>query len=810
MLQDVRYGLRFWAKSPGFAAMAILTLALGIGATTAIFSLVSAVLIRPLPYPKPEELVGLGQWRNQQGEGYVQTGVSAPNMQDIGNSGVFQNTGYFRWSQFNITNGDRPQSIDGIKTSEGVLPMFDVPPLMGRLPDTSDMEPGRDHVAVIGYTLWRTRFGADPNILGKTIELNREPYTIIGVMPARFRFTWDQEVDAFVPLVLTPDERSEKGRSTTRDLQAQARLKDGVSIAKAQAVMDTLSVNLARQYPEANKGWGFKIEPLHAAYHRRMQTPLLMMLGAVMAVLLIACANVSNLLLSRATARKREIAIRTALGASRGRLLRQLVTESLLLVCCAGVVGVFLAYVADRLLTFALTAYDIHLPNARIINIDWRVLLFTAVVTVATGFAFGLAPSWITSASAVNDALKEGALSTTAELGKRRLRKGLVIGETALALLLLVGSGLLVRTFIHLLNVNLGFDPSNAVTLGISLPEYKFKTPVEQAQFFRAVMQKMEALPGVTSAGAEAAGANVLFQPQGQPPAPPGQEPTAGLKIVTPDFLKAIGTHVISGRAFADSDIATSEPVAIVSQTLARRYWPKSNAIGHYLTILGGLYSGENPASSQPLRVIGIAEDVRERQLWTPQADIYVPFAQEPLPYGMVVVRTTVPPLNVVPQLQQAVGAVDKEQPINHVQTLQEMVAETYGVVRFPMTLVWILSAIAIVLSAVGVFGVMSYTVTRRTRELAVRMALGATHRDVLGMVLNEGLSVTLIGIAIGLAAALGLSRVMAQYVYGISATDPLTLIGACFLLTGIAMLASYIPARRASQVDPLVALRYE
>ena len=810
MLQDLRYGLRFWAKSPGFTAMAVLTLALGIGANTAIFSLVSAVLLRPLPYPNPEQLVGLGQWRNQKGEGYIQTGVSAPNIADIARSGVFEYVAYYRWSRFNITEGDRPENIEGIKTSAELLPMFGVRPLLGRVLTSGETKSGRDHVAVIGYRLWQARYGGDSSILGKQIDLDQQKYTIVGVMPASFRFTWDEEMDVFVPLVLTPEERSETGRGTSRDLQTQGRLKAGVSIAQAQSAMNVVADNLALEYPDANKGWGIKVEPLHAAYHRHMEKPLFIMLGAVMFVLLIACLNVSNLLLSRATARRREVAIRVAIGASRTRLIKQLLTESLLLVTCAGVGGIALAFAGDRLLTVAMTRYHLTLPNARTIDIDWRVLIFTCLLTLATGLIFGLAPAWMTATSAVNDALKEGALSTTSELGRRRLRNVLIASETALALVLLIGAGLLVRTFVKLVNVDLGIDPSNAITMGISLPAYKYASPVQQVEFYRTVLQRMEAIPGVKSAGADAGGANVFFQPQGQPPAAPGQEPTAAFRIITPDFLKAMGTHLIAGRAFSEQDNQSAAPVAIISETVARRYWPKSSPIGSHVTILERVYSGQHSGTARFLRIVGVAQDVRNDDLWRPEAAIYAPFAQNPGPSAFLVVRTAMPPTRVVPELRQAVLGIDRQQPINGIRSMDEMVSESYGAIRFPMTLLWIFSGMALVLSAVGIFGVMSYTVTRRTRELAVRMALGASRQDVLGLVLREGLWVTLFGVAVGLAGAVGMGRVLAQYLYGISSTDPLTLTSASVLLILVAVLAAYMPARRAAKVDPLVALREE
>jgi putative ABC transport system permease protein len=810
LLQDLRYGFRVLSKNPAFAAVAVLTLALGIGANDAIFSLVDAVLLRPLPYPKPEQLVGLGQWRNQKGEGYIQTGVSAPNIADIARAGVFQYVAYYRWSAFNITEGNRPESVSGIKASAELLPLFGVPPMMGRLLRPEEMEAGRDQVAVIGHRLWQIRYGSDPAILGKTIDLDRKRYTIVGVMPASFRFTWDQEIDAFVPLVLTPDERSETGRGTSRDLQTQARLTDGLTIPRAQAAMDALADQLARQYPAANLGWGIKVEPLHAAYHRQMQTPLLLMLGSVMFVLLIACVNVANLLLARATGRKREAAIRIAMGATRRRLVAQLLTESLLLAILGGMLGLLIAYGGDRLLTLSMARYRFSLPNARVIDIDWRVLVFSLVVTIATGAVFGLAPAWAAAKNALSDALKEGALSTTAEAGRRRLRNALVVCETALALMLLTGAGLLVRTFVELANVDLGIDPHNVITMGLRLPAYKYASPAQQAAFFRALTESIGRLAGVEAAGAEGGGGNVFFQPEDQPPAPPGQEPTASYKTVTPGFLASMGTRLVAGHGFSERDDYAAPPVAIISETVAHRYWPHSSPLGSHLTPIARVYSGMHSGFSRPLEIVGVAKDVRNDDLWKPEAAVYVPFAQEPAAGVFLAARTTVTPASVVPAIRAVLATLDKEQPLNQIRTMDEVIAETYGAIRFPMTLVWLFSALALVLSVVGIFGVMSYAVSQRTREIAIRMALGATRREVLRLVLQEGIGVTMLGVAIGLAGALVMSRIMAGYVYGISSTDPLTFVAASLVLIMAAFLASYFPAHRATRVDPIAALRYE
>ncbi len=807
---NLRFAARVLSKDPGFAAVAVCTLALGIGANAAIFSLFNAILLRPLPYPNPEQLVGLGQWRNQKGEGYIQTGVSAPNIRDIEQSDVFQYVGYYRWSGFNITGGDRPESVNGIQASASLLPLFEIPPMMGRFLSPEEMKRGRDRVAVIGHRLWQMRYGSDPAILGKTINLDENPYTIVGVMPASFRFTWDQEMDVFVPLVLTPEERSETGRATSRDLQTQARLRDGISVAQAQAAMDALAATLAREHPAADQGWGIKVEPLHAAYHRHMEAPLWIMMGSVGFVLLIACVNVANLLLARATGRKREMAIRIAVGASRGQLIAQLLTESLLLAVTGGALGIALAYAGDRLLTVFMTRFHLNLPNVRAVDLDWRVLLFSLAVTLATGVLFGLAPSLAAVKTGLMESLREAGTAVTAEAGRRRLRNGLVVCETALALILITGAGLLVRTMIDLVNVDLGIDPANVITMGIHLPAYKYPGPIEQAAFFQSLMERIGHMPGVDAAGAQAGGASVFFQPQGQPQAAPGQEPTATFKITTPGFLKAIGTRIVEGREFTAQDTQGAQPVAIISETVARRYWPRTSPLGSHVTLLSRVYSGKDAGPARTLAIIGVAKDVRNEDLWRPEADIYVPFAQNPAPGVFLVARAAGPNLSLASPIRAAVLSIDAEQPVNNVQPMSKIIDETYGAIRLPMTLIWIFSGLALALSAIGLFGVMSYSVNRRKRELGIRIALGARREEVLRLVLREGLALTIVGIALGLIGAALLSRLMASYVYGITTTDPITFAIASLLLIFVGLLATYLPARGAARIDPITVLRCE
>ncbi len=806
LVQDVRYGIRMLAKNPGFTAIAVLTLALGIGATTSMFSVVNAILLRPLPYPHPEQLVGLGQSRIQKGMGYVQAGVSAPNIVDIAaRNHVFQMVSYFHWHSFNLTKTQPPQRLEGARISATLLPMFGVPPAKGRFFAPDETESGHEHVAIITYELWKNRFSASPGILGKTLSLDDESYTVVGVLPENFHFVWDSRMDVFVPLVLTPKDLGEPARAT-RDLQTMARMQRGVTREKAKVEMDEIALGLAQEHPSANQGWGIKVEPLHDAYHRRMDTALWAMLGAVCFVLLIACVNVACLSLARVSARRKELAVRLAVGASPSRLVGQLLTECVLLSGLGGGLGILFAFGGTKLLAWGCSRYFDFIPGIRELTLDWRVLVFSVAISLATGIIIGLAPAFKAAKSDLQDSLKESAQNYS---GTRRLLNALVVVEMALAMVLLVGSGLLLRSFLKLVNIDLGFDPSHDLTFWLALPEYKYAQPAQQITYFRQVLDQLAAVPGVLHAGGTAMRGEFLFLPEGQSRPAPGQEPAAYEYAITPGYFQAAGASLAKGREFTLHDNAQSVPVAIVNDTLARRYWRNSNPLGQHLNILSNVY-GRQSEREETFEVVGVVKNIKRYSVWEDIPEIFVPYEQHPGPFLKVEVRTAPKPLTLSASVKDSAQSVDKDQPVEDLQSMEEIVAQNFGTIRFPMTLVWIFSSLALLLAAIGMYGVMSYSVSRRTHELAIRMALGAERGAVLKLVVLEGFFVTVLGIVVGTGAALGAGRVIANYLYGVTPSDPLTHICMAAGLVSVSLLACFLPARRATQVDPMVALRYE
>lgn len=808
--QDLKLGFRVLRKAPGFTAIAVLMLALGIGVNTSMFSLVNAILIRPLPYPHPEELVGLGQSRMQQGAGYIQTGVSLPNLKEIDQqNAVFQQVAYYRFHSYNLIQQNAPERVLSFQVSSSFLPMFGIQPQIGRFFSDDEMTPGKDAVVLISYGLWQRRFGGAPDILSKSFLLDQRRYTVIGVMPRDFQFTWDAPVDVLVPLALTPAEQSEDARNS-RDLETLARMKSGITHDQAQAEMKAVAERLAQEHPVANKGWNITVEPLHAAYYRHLAEPLIVLLGAVSFVLLIVCANVANLLLTKAATRRREVALRLAIGASRSRMLRQFLTESLLLAAFGGICGLLLAYWGTAVLRTQAVRY-LGSPGVRTMSLDWRVLLYALAIAMLTSVVFGLAPALHASNMNLSDTLKESGLSVTADSGRRHLRSALVITEMALAIVLMTGAGLLIRTFVRIVGVDVGFNPNNALEMWLSLPNYKYSTDASRFAFFRDTLDRMRALPGVEAAGAFYPVDEVFFTPATQPRPVPGQEPTARERSISPEYFQAMGAKFLAGRDFSLTDAPGTTPVAIINETLARQYWHGANPIGDHLQLLSKVYDTQNQAAAQPLEVVGVIADIKTSEdVWKDHPELYVPYSQLPTANMAVVIRTRSDPASMVSAARSAVLSIDSEEPADEVRTLAEIVSLNHDFLRFPMALVWIFAALALLLAAVGIFGVMSYSVSQRTHELAIRMALGASGRDVLRLTLGEGLGITLIGVSVGVAVALGVSRLIASYLYGVSAYDPITFISVALLLIAVALLACYLPARRASRVDPMVALRYE
>lgn len=815
LLKDIQFGLRQLRHNPGFVVIAVITLALGIGANTAIFSFIDAVIIRPLPYPHPEELVGLSESRIQKSGGYIQAGVSPLNIIDIQHENhVFQEVGYYQWDEFALTQTNPPERLDGVRTSANLLNLLGIQPTLGRSFRPQEAETGHDQVAILSYRLWQRRFGEQRSVIGRTIQLNDRSYTVIGVMPRNFYFVGDFEVDVITPLAFTASDLRTPAR-TNRSLQTLVRLKRGIGRAEAQAQMSTLANQLATQYPEANKGWGLKVEPLHSAYDRVIAKPLVAIVIAVFFVFLIACVNVANLLLARSTARRREIAIRVTMGATRKRVMWQLLTESILLGIAGGAAGLLIAVIGIKLLAISCARYAPY-PGVQWISLDGHVLAFCFAIAVIAGIIFGLAPAIHISKTNLNDALKEGGITATAEGSRRRLRNSLVVCEISLAIVLMMGAGLLIRSFVKMLNVPLGFDPDHVLAIYISLPRYKYQSGIQQNIFFSTLRERALNLPGVQ--GAAVGGAIpfggywdlVFLAPEGMPRPAPRQEPAAFLSSVSPGFFKTLKVPFLAGRDFTQADRPDSPPVLIINQTVAKHFWPGQDPIGKRLVLLSDIYAGRNSNIGRAYEVVGEIRDYKTIDLGENRSRIFVPFGQQPQTIAGLIVRSSVPPETLVPTLRQTVWSLDKQQPIGDVSTLRGLIGRFLGVYRFPMVIVWIFTSLALVLSAIGIFGVISYSVSQRTHEMAIRMALGAQRADVLKLIVGEGLRLTLIGVLIGVGVALALGRLVASFLYGVRASDPFTFIAVALVMALVALFAAYIPARRATKVDPMVALRCE
>ncbi len=798
LLQDMRYGFRMLLKRPGFTAIAVLTLALGIGANTAIFSVVNGVLLRPLPFAESDRLVRVYEKRLKLGR--LRNPVSAPDFFDWRSQNqVFEEiAAYTEWNT-NLTGGEEPERVAGTVSTAALFSVLGVQPALGRAFLPEEDQPNANRVVLLSHGLWQRRFGADPGVVGKPIVLNGVNFTVIGVMPSGFEFPF-KETELWAPLGLDPADPGGRGGHF---LDVVARLKPGVTLQQAQSNMDVIAGELEKQY-QVNTGHGVNIFPLFEEIIGSVRPALMVLLGAVGFVLLIACANVANLLLVRTVGRQKEIAIRTTLGASRRRIIQQLLTESILLGVLGGVLGLLLAYWGTDLL---ISISPADMPRVSEITIDRRVLGFTFAISLLTGVIFGLLPAFQALRVNVNESLKVEGRGSIGSSSRSRARSILIVTEVALALVLLVGAGLLIKSFKRLQDVDPGFKADQVLTMQLSLPRAKYSKPEQQTAFVQQVLERIKAVPGVgsvsTVVGPPLSGINAsrYFQIEGRPPQPVGEGFNTHYNLASPEYFHTLSIPMLAGRDFSRQDVIGTPEVVIINQAMARRFWPNQDPLGQRLRI-----------SEEPWRtVVGIVGDVRHNGLdEEPKPEMFYPIMQTPLPFMTLMVRSTTDEKSLVASIQREIRAVDADQPVFSVKTMEQLVDESVSSRRLNMILLTTFAVVALTLAALGIYGVMAYSVGQRTHEIGVRMALGAQPGDVLRMIVGQGMILTFIGVGIGLIAAIALTRLMASLLYGVTATDPWTFAGVALVLSLVALLASFIPARRATKVDPMVALRYE
>jgi putative ABC transport system permease protein len=798
--QDLRYGARMLLKNPGFTAIAVITLALGIGANASIFSVVNTVLLRPLPFKEPERLIMIRETKIPQ---FPEFSVSPGNFLDWKRRNtVFERLVAMNTPSFNLIGTGDPEQLSGMRVTEGFLVMLGAKPELGRdfLPEED--QPGRNNVVILSHGLWQRRFGGDPKIINQTITLSGRIYTVIGVMPATFSFG-GRETALWTPMGFTQDDAQNHGGHY---LSAIGQLKPGATLEQARSEMSAIAGQLAQEYPGPNAGWNVKLMPLQEFIVRSVETALLVLLGAVAFVLLIACANVANLLLARAAGREKEIAIRTALGAGRARIVRQLLTESALLALAGGVAGLLLAkWGTDLLLKLA----PQNLPRMSDVSLDGRALAFTAAVTLLTGLIFGLVPALQASKPNLTESIKDAGGRGSTEGGRRQFIRGsLVVLEMASALLLLVGAGLLIKSFWRLQRVDPGFNPNNALTASVSLPSRKYPEENQQSAFFQQLLEKVRGLPGVQAAGASnvvpLGGDYVLgFVIEGRPPLPPGAGQSTNYYAVSADYFKAMGIPLLRGRVFTEQDTRNSTRVAVISESMAKRVFTNEDPIGKRIHVTNG------PTVFR--EIVGIVGDVKHYGLdQDTTLQTYEPYTQQPFSFMTLVVRAAGDPTNLTSAIRNQVLSIDKEQPVSGVRTLEQRVSTSIAQQRFSMLLLGVFAAVAMVLAAVGIYGVLSYAAAQRTHEIGIRMALGARAGNVLKMVIGQGMKLALAGVALGSGAALALTQLMKRLLFGVTAADPMTYVVIALSLTLVALFACWIPARRAAKVDPMVALRVE
>jgi putative ABC transport system permease protein len=799
LLQDARYGVRMMIKSPVATAVAVLTLAAGVGANTAIFSVVNAVLLKALPYHNSHRLVLVSGADQSAGPGVI----SPAEAQDFAAQlATLEDFAAMQSQSINLTGGDQPERVRGAFVTANFFDVFKIQPAAGRTFARGEDQPGAERVVVVSEGFRRRRLNSDPKLAGRKVILNGEPYSVVGVVPDSFKHPLDSEVEVWTTVQRFPGYAE---RRDARFLFGVGHLKPGVTPAQGQVEADTVAARMAQAYPNESAGRGAKVELLEEATVKNIRPILLALFAAVGCILLIACSNLANLTLARGTARRKEFALRSALGAARWRLARQLLTEATLLALLGGGVGLLLARWGTDLL---LAVNPGVLPRGEV-RLDAPVLLFTLGASVLTGFLFGLAPAWQMSRIDLHTALKEGGRAVGDGAGALRARSVFVVVQTALALVLLVGGALFIKSFYRLLQVNPGFKTENLLTLEYRLPRNKYVEPAAQWEFHRQVVEQLRAVPGVESAAlirglplTGNSGSVRILPPDGETP-PRGQEPQIHFNTATPDYFATMGIPFVQGRLFDDGDRLDTPAVVVINQTMARRFWPGQDPVGKQVKFVGG--------DGAPATVVGVVGDAKHDWLSEEQRpQIYDCYCQSPGLFATVVVRTKVEPMSLSQAVRGAVWKVDKDQPVWKVRTVESLMAYNVADKRFLMLLMVVFAALALTITAVGLYGVVNYTVGRRTHEIGVRVALGARARDVLKLVVSQGMRLALTGVVVGLIASFALTRFIQSLLFGVSATDALTFTSVSALLCGVALLACYIPARRATKVDPLVALRHE